>query len=135
MMKGEKLISQLSYQKSIAENPFQIFLDGRIFELKEVSIKKITNPVKRPTLRGRVFFSDSFSYRLCGSIEDASAIPLLSKTMLGPNSEFQEIKIKTGVKENQKNRKVLFTVNLTNWIQKSSKLILNTQILKSEYCK
>ena len=72
---------------------YVLHIDDKTYPLSDVSIVNSPTPVNAPTTRGGVYFSDTFAYKIKGVITDLSIIPLLSKTMLGPNTEFHEIKI------------------------------------------
>ncbi|MDH3611127.1 MAG: hypothetical protein OEM79_05125 [Nitrosopumilus sp.] len=109
---------------------YTLHLNEKEYELEDVSIINSPTPVNSPTTRGGVYFSEKFAYKLKGSIHDLSVVPLLSKTMLGPNTEFREIKITAEVtNKNQKKDFSIFT-NLTNSIQGPSKIELNMIIIK-----
>jgi hypothetical protein len=81
---------------------YVLHLDNRKYSLSDVSIVNSPIPVNSPTTRGGVYFSDTFAYKIRGIIHDLSVVPLLSKTMLGPNTEFGEIKITTQIPNNDK---------------------------------
>ncbi len=109
---------------------YVLSLDDKTYPLTDVSIVNSPTPVNAPTTRGGVYFSDTFAYKIKGVITDLSIIPLLSKTMLGPNTEFHEIKITTQIiRDGNKLSLSLFT-NLTNSVQSSSKIELNMILVK-----
>lgn len=108
-----------------------LHLNGFKYPLSDVSIVNSPTPVNSPTTRGGVYFSDTFAYKIKGIIHDLSIVPLLSKTMLGPNTEFGEIKITTQIAGHDKKTISLFT-NLTNSVQSSSKIELNMILVKLE---
>jgi len=112
---------------------FTIHFNKKEYVLNNVSISNSPTPVKSPTTRGGVYFSDKFAYKLKGTIHDLSVVPLLTKTMLGPNTEFGEIKITTQLEADNKKRELSIYANLTNSVQGSSKIELNMIIIKLEY--
>ncbi len=117
--------------EEIKENPeFWLFIDNKKFSMVEVSVTNSPTPVNSPTTRGGVYFSDKFAYKIKGTINDLSIIPLLTKTMLGPNTEFGEIKITSTLPSNRKN--ITIFANLTNSVQGPSKIVLNMIIIKLE---
>ena len=67
-----------------------------------------------------------------GVIKDLSVVPLLTKKMLGPNTEFGELKIKTttNIDGNQKNLEI--STNLTNSVQTPDSIELSMIIVKLE---
>jgi hypothetical protein len=109
---------------------YVLSLDDKTYHLTDVSIMNSPTPVNAPTTRGGVYFSDTFAYKIKGVITDLSIIPLLSKTMLGPNTEFHEIKITTQIIRDGNNLSLSFFTNLTNSVQSSSKIELNMILVK-----
>jgi len=109
---------------------FSLLIDDKVFSMADVSVTNSPTPVNSPTTRGGVYFSDKFAYKLKGTVNDLSIIPLLTKTMLGPNTEFGEIKITTTLPSNKKN--ITIFANLTNSVQGPSKIVLNLIIIRLE---
>lgn len=109
---------------------YTLHLDGSQYPLDEVTIANSPTPVNAPTTRGGVYFSDKFAYKVKGIIKDLSVIPLLSKTMLGPNTDFREIKIITQIELNGTKKNVELYTNLTNSMQDSSQIELNMILVK-----
>lgn len=109
---------------------YVLHLDDKRYSLSDVVIVNSPTPVNSPTTRGGVYFSDTFAYKIKGTINDLSIIPLLSKTMLGPNTEFGEIKITTNFSKDGKKILLSLFANLTNSIQSSSKIELNMILVK-----
>lgn len=109
-----------------------LHIDGKTYSLTDVTIVNSPTPVNAPTTRGGVYFSDTFAYKIKGTINDLSIIPLLSKTMLGPNTEFREIKITTELNSDGKKLSLSLFTNLTNSVQSSSKIELNMILVKLE---
>ena len=109
-----------------------LHLDEQNFELYDVSITNSPTPVNSPTTRGGVYFSDKFANKLKGTIKDLSIVPLLTKTMLGPNTEFGEIKITTTLESNSEKKDVSIFANLTNSVQGPTKIELNMIIVNLE---
>ena len=105
-------------------------LNNQTYPLKEAVITKSPSPVTKPTTRGGVYFSDTSVYKIQGVIYDTSIIPLLSKTMLGPNTEFSEIEVKTNVIIKKIKQNISFFTYLTNTVQSSSKMVLNMNIVR-----
>ncbi|MCE9653256.1 MAG: hypothetical protein K8Q89_09445 [Nitrosarchaeum sp.] len=111
---------------------YVMHLDNKQYLLSDVVIVNSPTPVNSPTTRGGVYFSDTFAYKIKGIIDDLSIIPLLSKTMLGPNTEFGEIKITTNLLKNGKTVPLSLFTNLTNSVQYPSKIELNMILVKLE---
>ncbi|EIJ64950.1 hypothetical protein BD31_I0898 [Candidatus Nitrosopumilus salaria BD31] len=97
-----------------------------------VSITNSPIPVNEPTTRGGVYFSDKFAFKMKGMINDLSVVPLLTKKMLGPNTEFGELKITTLLESSGKSISLEIFTNLTNSVQTSNSIELSMIIVKLE---
>ena len=102
------------------------------YPFKDVLIKKSPTPVNAPTTRGGVYFSDKFAYKVKGTIHDLSVIPFLSKNMLGPNTEFVEIKITTQIVIDGTPKTLHLFANLINTVQKPTQIELNMILVRIE---
>jgi len=125
-----ELLEQL--MKTDSTRPYFLHLDEKTFELHDVVITNSPTPVNSPTTRGGVYFSDKFANKIKGTITDLSIVPLLTKTMLGPNTEFGEIKITTNLESGNEKKEISIFANLTNSIQGPSKIELNMIIVNLE---
>lgn len=122
------LVEIIEVQKSHKLN-YILHLGKVTYLLDSVAIAKSSTPVNRPTNRGGVYFSDTFAFKIKAVVSDLSIAELLSKSMLGPNPEFQELEITTNVPIKDSIKKVTFFVNLTNSMQSSSHIELNMTII------
>ena len=95
-------------------------------------IENSSIPVNEPTTRGGVYFSEKFAYKMKGNIEDLTIIPLLTKKMLGPNTEFGELKISSQIESNGKITPIDIFTNLTNSVQTPNSIELSMIIVKLE---
>ena len=111
---------------------FTIFVNDLKFTLLGVSIENSSIPVNEPTTRGGVYFSEKFAYKMKGSIEDLSVVSLLTKKMLGPNTEFGELKITTEINLDEKIIPINIFTNLTNSVQTPNSIELSMIIVKLE---
>jgi hypothetical protein len=111
---------------------YQLCLQDKTYSLTNVSITNSPIPVNEPTTRGGVYFSDKFAYKMNGTIKDLSVIPLLTKKMLGPNTEFGELKITTQIESDGKLTNLAIFTNLTNSVQTSNSIELGMIIVKLE---
>ena len=111
---------------------YLLYLNDDVYPITCVSISNSSIPVNEPTTRGGVYFSDKFAYKMKGVIEDLSVIPLLTKKMLGPNTEFAELKISTQIKSDGKPINLEIFTNLTNSIQTPNSIELSMIIVKLE---
>ena len=67
-----------------------------------------------------------------GVIQDLTVVPLLTKKMLGPNTEFGELKISCQINFNGKSSSVDIFTNLTNSVQTPNSIELSMIIVKLE---
>ncbi len=111
---------------------YLLCLNDNTFPITCVSITNSPTPVNEPTTRGGVYFSDKFAYKLKGMIKDLSVVPLLTKKMLGPNTEFAELKISTQIESSGKPMNLEILTNLTNSVQTPNSIELSMIIVKLE---
>jgi hypothetical protein len=128
----EKVLESLSQIQEEQILDCSVFLEDKTFPLNDLKIMKASTPVNRPTYRGGVYFSKNYLYKVKGTIMDTSIIPLLSKMMLGPNTDFRDILVTINTKFDNKSTVVILHTNLTNSIQSSSKIELNLTIIGLE---
>ena len=107
---------------------FQLQIDDKVFHLQNVEIKKSSTPVTQPTTRGGVYFSDTTAYKIKAYSTDSSLIPLFSKVMLGPNTDFKELEV-TALSVEGGTNPITLRTHLTNTMQNSSKIELNMIII------
>ncbi len=121
----EAILSRLTLMKSAKYN---LHLHDKIFPLEDVSIAKSTTPVRRPTTRGGVYFSDTSAYKIRATTYDLALVSLLPQVMLGPNTEFKPLEIKTKITTEGKEIPVTLITHLTNTMNNKTKLELNLVI-------
>ena len=109
---------------------FTLFVNDTSYPISSTSITNSQIPVNEPTTRGGVYFSDKFAYKMKCVVEDLSVIPLLTKKMLGPNTEFGELKITTHIESDGKSTPVELFTNLTNSVQTPTSIELSMIIVK-----
>lgn len=109
-----------------------IQIEEKAFALQNVKAYSKSAPVKKPTSRGGVYFSDVDVFKIKGTIYDPAIVEMLSKTMLGPNPEFKDLKIRAKPIPNNYEKKMVIIANLTNSIQRSSSIELEMNIIGIE---
>ena len=109
---------------------YEIQINEILFPITDVLITHSPTPVNEPTTRGGVYFSDKFAYKMKGVIKDLSIIPLLTEKMLGPNTEFGELKITTQINHDGTTLDLELFTNLTNSVQTPDSVELSMIILK-----
>ncbi|MFB5620945.1 MAG: hypothetical protein ACE5RC_07435 [Nitrosopumilus sp.] len=109
---------------------FTLYVNNQIYPISSTSISNSPIPVNEPTTRGGVYFSEKFAYKMKCVVEDLSVVPLLTKKMLGPNTEFGELKITTQIETNGKPISLEILTNLTNSVQTPESIELSMIIVK-----
>lgn len=109
---------------------FSLTLNDVSYSILDVSITNSPIPVNEPTTRGGVYFSNTFAYKMKGTVNDLSIIPLLTKKMLGPNTEFDNLKITTQIEDEGNSVPLEIFTNLTNSVQTSNSIQLSMIIVK-----
>lgn len=109
---------------------FTLYVNDETYPIASTSITNSPIPVNEPTTRGGVYFSDKFAYKMKCVVEDLSVVPLLTKKMLGPNTEFGELKITTNIESEGKSIPLEIFTNLTNSIQTPNSIELGMIIVK-----
>ncbi len=109
---------------------FTLFLNNQTYPISSTSIINSPIPVNEPTTRGGVYFSDKFAFKMKCVIDDLSIVPLLTKKMLGPNTEFGELKITTKIESDGNQMNIEIFTNLTNSVQTPNSIELSMIIVK-----
>ena len=107
---------------------FKLIIDKNEFDIIDLTIKNETTPVSKPTKRGGVYFSDTTIYKINAVINDLNVSKYLTRAMLGPNTEFQDITIQPINKKNKHNTDFKIITNLTSSKQSSNKIELNLMV-------
>jgi hypothetical protein len=132
----------MSFNKDLLENlikfnkknspEFLLYIDDFTFVITDTQITNSPIPVNEPTTRGGVYFSDKFAYKMNGLIKDLSVVPLLTSKMLGPNTEFGELRIATQIESDGKPVYLEIFTNLTSSVQTPDSIELSMIIVKLE---
>jgi hypothetical protein len=126
----ESVLSQL--EQDSAKHEYRIFYQNKEYTLEDVNVTKSTMPVNKPTSRGGAYSISDKEFKLKGTIRDLSLLPFISKMMLGPNTEFQEIPIRTTAEIDGKSRPCTLFSYLTNAMNNSSKIVLTLLIIRTK---
>ena len=132
MSVDSNLFEKLMIFSNQNSSKFTLSLNYTDYDLVDVSIEHSSVPVNEPTTRGGVYFSEKYAYKMKGAIRDLSVVPLLTKKMLGPNTEFGELKISTLIEIDKKSTSLEIFTNLTNSVQTPDSIELSMIIVKLE---
>lgn len=99
---------------------------------KEIQLRYVETPVNKPTTRGGVYFSDKMGFKIMVKLADTALASLLSKMMLGPNTDFEQIQFLTHLPAGGTTKVFKIFANLVNYVQKSDGLELNLMVIGTE---
>ena len=125
----EEILSKLIGSPDIK---YMLHLDDKEYQLANVSVAKSSVPVRKPTTRGGVYFSDTTAYKIKATTNDLSLIPLISKVMLCPSTDFKPLEIKTNLDVNGKPLSITLVTHLTNTMNSSTTLELHLIVDKTK---
>ena len=125
----EKLLLEIIHFHESKKLKFILNIAQKSFPLSNVKIINSSTPLSKPNTRGGIYFSDTSVFKIVGTTNDLSILPLLSKSMLGPNSQFQELEIVTIIPQNNHSKNVSIYTNLTSSMKASSHIELSMNIV------
>ena len=122
MATDDALLSKIS---EISELHGTLYIDQKGFSLERFSVKKSKIPVRKPTTRGGVYFTNTTAYKAKASTRVLSIIDEIPKMMLGPSADFKPILIKTDLQIDGVKRRLTLITHLTNTMNNKTKVELN----------
>jgi hypothetical protein len=111
---------------------FTMLINELTYTVESFSMINSQIPVTKPTMRGGVYFSKLKEFKINAKFSNTDLSAVLSKTMLGPNSDFKVIKFLTTVELNGEKKQLALLANLTNYVQRKSGLELNLIVVGTE---
>ena len=122
----EEILTRLSQSSNLK---CTLHVDGQIFPLQG-TLTKSKIPIRKPGIRGGVYFTDTAAYKVKATTKDLSIVELLPKLMLGPNAEFRSVEIRTSLQIDNVDRDIILVSHLTNTMNTKSKVEVNLVIEK-----
>ena len=122
MLENEEILTKISEEKNLS---YVLDIDEKIFQVQRFSIEKSKIPVRKPTTRGGVYFTDTTAYKVKATTNDLSITKEIPRLMLGPNADFKPIRIKTRLKIDGMDNLVTLTTHLTNTVNMKETVELN----------
>ena len=122
MMENEDLVVKLSEMQNI---PCTLHVEEKLYSIRQISIIKSTIPVRKPTTRGGVYFTDTMAYKIKAITPDMSISAEIPKLMLGPNTDFKPILIKTRLTVDDTTHHITLITHLTNAVNTKEHVELN----------
>ena len=114
-----------------ADLKYTMYIDDKTFNLEDVSIVKSKIPVRKPTTRGGVYFTDTTAYKIKAATSDLSILALLPKIMLGPNTEFKPVEIKTSLSSGGQVKDIILVSHVANTVNTKARVELNMIVDKT----
>ena len=121
-MENEDLMIQLVKAQNLS---YVMYVEEKSYTLHDITIAKSTIPVRKPTTRGGVYFTDVMAYKIKAITQDLSITGEIPKLMLGPSTDFKPILIKTKLAIYGKENSVTLTTHLTNAVNTKGQVELN----------
>ena len=121
MLENEDLLNKVSQAQNLS---YVVHIDDKSYQVQKISILKSKIPVREPTTRGGVYFTDVEAYKVKATT-DLSIKSEIPKLMLGPNTDFKPILLKTSLKIDGAEHLVIMTTHLTNAVNTKDTVELN----------
>ena len=122
MIENEDVLIKLSETQSLLGT---IHVEEKSYQVSKISIVKSTIPVRKPTTRGGVYFTDTSAYKIKAVTSDIAISSEIPKLMLGPNTDFKPFFVKTELTVGDTRQPVTLTVHLTNAVNTKDHVELN----------
>ena len=122
MIENEDLLIKLSETQNLSGT---ILVEEKSYIVSKMSIVKSTIPVRKPTTRGGVYFTDTSAYKIKAVTSDITISSEIPKLMLGPNTDFKPFFVKTELAVGDTRQPVTLTVHLTNAVNTKDHVELN----------
>ena len=122
MMENEDVLVKLSEVQNLS---CVLHVEEKPYPVQKISIVKSSIPVRKPTTRGGVYFTDTQAYKIKAIIDDLAVSAEIPKLMLGPNTDFKPILIKTNLPVGGAEQHVTLIVHLTNAVNTKDHVELN----------
>lgn len=129
-MDENQIIASLVEQQDSLD--FTMLINGLAYPVESFSMEHSQIPVTKPTLRGGVYFSNLKEFKIKAKFTGTSLSPVLSKTMLGPNTDFERIKFLTRISFDGAKKQLAISANLINYVQRGDGLELNLIVVGTE---
>ena len=122
MLENEQVMIKLLEAKNLS---YTLDVESKSYQIQSTEIAKSKIPVREPTTRGGVYFTDVEAYKVKAKTSDVSIKSDIPKLMLGPNTDFKPIFLRTSLKIQDKEQLVILTTHLTNAVSSKDFVELN----------
>ena len=122
MLENEQVMIKLLEAQNLS---YILDVEAKSYQIQSVEIAKSKIPVREPTTRGGVYFTDVEAYKIKAQTSDLSIKNEIPKLMLGPNTDFKPILLRTSLMIEGKEHLVSLTTHLTNSVSSKEMVGLN----------
>jgi hypothetical protein len=122
MLENEQMMIKLLEAQNLS---YTLDVESKSYQIHSIAIAKSKIPVREPTTRGGVYFTDVEAYKVKAKTSDVSIKNDIPKLMLGPNTDFKPIFLRTSLKIQDKEQLVILTTHLTNAVSSKDFVELN----------
>lgn len=116
---------RMDCEKMSGADSWRITVRQKEFVPDSVTLSKSMTPVRRPGIRGGVYFSETEVYKIVCLVRDTCISSLLTSVMLGPSTDFVPVKI-TAVLDGAP---ILMQANLASYVQSADGIRLTLIIV------
>ena len=122
MLENEEVMVKLLEAQNLS---YVIDMEEKSYPIQSITIAKSKIPVREPTTRGGVYFTDVEAYKIKAQTLDTTIKNEIPKLMLGPNTDFKPILLRTSLKIKDRDHLVTLTTHLTNTVYTKDLVELN----------
>ena len=122
MLENEEVMVKLLEAQN---RSYVLDIEAKSYPIQIMTIVKSKIPVREPTTRGGVYFTDVEAYKIKAQTPDISIKNEIPKLMLGPNTDFKPILLRTRLKIGDQEHLVTLTTHLTNSVNTKDLVELN----------
>jgi hypothetical protein len=122
MLENEQVMTKLLKAQNLS---YILDVEEKSYQIQSAEIAKSKIPVREPTTRGGVYFTDVEAYKIKAQTSDVSIKDEIPKLMLGPNTDFKPILLRTSLMIENKEHLVTLTTHLTNAVSSKGLIELN----------
>ncbi len=129
MSVNEELVNSIIENQTSQKLSYILEIQNKFYPLENVFVSKSNTPLRKPASESRGYHFDMYYFKINATIDDLSIESLLTNAMLGPNTEFEDLKINTKLQINNSLKNIVIIANLTNRMQSGSKIQLTMMII------
>ncbi len=126
---NEELVNSIIENQTSQKLSYILEIQNKFYPLENVFVSKSNTPLRKSASQSRDYHFDMYYFKINATIDDLSIESLLTNARLGPNTEFEDLKINTKLQINNSLKNIVIIANLTNRMQSGSKIQLTMMII------